>query len=52
MIMTVFIGKKFWLIPVPAVAVIREERAVFVMIERKGLVDGFFFKFKSLKFNF
>jgi len=28
---------------VPAVAVIQEERAVFIMIERKGLVDGFFF---------
>ena len=41
MIMTVFIGKKFWLIPVPAVAVIQEGQVVFVVIKLKGCVGCF-----------
>jgi len=42
-IVTVIRSKKFWQIPVPAAAVKQEERAVFVIIGRKGYVGGFFF---------
>ena len=42
MIMTVFRGKKSLQIPVPAVAVIQEGLTLFVIIGRKGNVDGFF----------
>ena len=52
--MTVFKSNKFWQIPVPAVAVIQEEQAVFVIAERKRYVNGFFkilynFKFVHLR---
>ena len=40
--MTVFRGKKFLQIPVPAAAVKQEELAVFVIIGRKGYVIGAF----------
>jgi hypothetical protein len=41
-IMTLFRGKKFRLIIVPAVAVIQEEQTIFVIIELKIYVDCFF----------
>lgn len=39
---TVFRGKKSLQIPVPAVAVIQEGQALFVIIGRKGHVNCFF----------
>ena len=42
MIMTVLRGKKSLLIPVPAVAVIQEGQALFIIIGRKGQVNGFY----------
>ena len=45
MIMTVFRGKKSLQIPVPAVAVIQEGQALFVIIGRKGYVNRFFYAF-------
>lgn len=41
-IMTLIIGKKSLQIPVPAVAVIQEGQAIFVVIGCKGSVDCFF----------
>lgn len=43
MIMTEITGKKSWQIPVPAAAAKQEGQAVFVVIGRKGFVDGFFY---------
>ena len=43
MIMTEVTGKKYWQIPVPAVAVIQEMLAVFVVIGCKGFVNSFFY---------
>jgi len=40
--MTVIGSNKFWLIPVPAAAVIQEEQVVFVIVERKRYVNCFF----------
>jgi len=37
---------------VPEVSVIQEGLAVFVLIERKGLVDGFFLLNSKKKFRF
>jgi len=48
MIMTVVRGKKSLQIPVPAVAVIQEGQALFVVIGRKGYVNCFFNYYKSL----
>jgi len=50
-IMTLFKYKKFSQISVPAAAVIQEELAVFIVIERKRYVGGFLLMLLKFKLN-
>jgi len=50
--MFLFNRNKFWLIPVPAAAVIQEKLTLFIVIGRKGYVDGVYLCFIKTKGNF